>query len=116
MSAQRRIPHFIGTNILLVRTGKDLILATKPFAAEIRWKSWYVTLSTLFLLIGFNIGTVWNFNSALKIFFRETIKNNTLEKALEELGWKKVVIDNRKYWEPQTEVISSSLEEMKISA
>ena len=57
-----------------------------------------------------------DFGSALKIFFRETIENNTLEKALEELGWKKIVMDNRKYWEPQTEVISSSLEEMKFTA
>ena len=32
-------------------TGKELILATKPFAKEIRWKSWYVTLTTLVLLI-----------------------------------------------------------------
>ncbi|GEM_PF-4683935 len=57
-----------------------------------------------------------DFGSALKIFFRETIDNHTLEKALEELGWKKIVMDNRNYWEPQTEFISSSLEEMKFSA
>jgi omega-6 fatty acid desaturase (delta-12 desaturase) len=31
--------------------GKDLILATKPFAKEFRGKSWRLTLSTLFLLI-----------------------------------------------------------------
>ena len=31
--------------------GKDLILATKPFAKEIRGKCWYHTLSTLFLLV-----------------------------------------------------------------
>jgi omega-6 fatty acid desaturase (delta-12 desaturase) len=36
-----------------VRTGKELILATKPFAQEIRWKSWYSTLSTLVLLVVF---------------------------------------------------------------
>ena len=57
-----------------------------------------------------------DFESALKIFFRETMGNNTLEKALEELGWKKIIIDNHRYWEPQTEVISSSLQEMKFSA
>lgn len=34
-----------------MRTGKELILATKPFAKEIRWKSWYYTLSTLFILV-----------------------------------------------------------------
>lgn len=32
--------------------GKELILSTKPFAHEIRWKSWYYTLSTLLLLLG----------------------------------------------------------------
>ncbi len=40
-----------------MRTGKDLILATKPFAKEIRWKSWYVTLTTLVLLILCLMGT-----------------------------------------------------------
>lgn len=37
--------------------GKDLILATKPFVKEIRWKTWYYTLSTLFLLIVLLCGT-----------------------------------------------------------
>ena len=31
--------------------GKNLILATKPFAKEIRIKSWFHTISTLSLLI-----------------------------------------------------------------
>ena len=39
--------------------GKELILATKPFAKEIRWKSWYHTLTTLFLLIGSLVSTVY---------------------------------------------------------
>jgi omega-6 fatty acid desaturase (delta-12 desaturase) len=30
--------------------GRELILATKPFAKEIVWKSWYYTLSTLTIL------------------------------------------------------------------
>ncbi len=38
-------------------TGKELILATKPFAKEIRWKSWYHTITSLFLLIGAVYGT-----------------------------------------------------------
>jgi len=38
-------------------SGKELILATKAFAKEIRWKSWYHTISTLLLLIGAVIGT-----------------------------------------------------------
>lgn len=39
--------------------GKELILATKPFAKEIRSKSWYHTLTTLFLLVLALAGTVW---------------------------------------------------------
>jgi omega-6 fatty acid desaturase (delta-12 desaturase) len=34
-----------------VLSGKELILATRPYAVEIRSKSWLYTLSTLFLLI-----------------------------------------------------------------
>jgi acyl-lipid omega-6 desaturase (Delta-12 desaturase) len=34
-----------------MRSGKELILATKPFAKEVKSKSWYYTLSTLFLLL-----------------------------------------------------------------
>lgn len=41
-----------------MRSGKELILATKPFAAEIRGKSWMYALSTLFLLIVALLGTV----------------------------------------------------------
>ncbi len=37
--------------------GKDLILATKPFAKEIRWKSWYHTITATVLLIVFLLGT-----------------------------------------------------------
>ena len=40
-------------------TGKDLILATKPFAKEIRWKSWYHTLTTLLLLLTCLLGTYY---------------------------------------------------------
>ena len=32
-------------------TGKELILATKPFAKEIRWKSWYHTITSFILLV-----------------------------------------------------------------
>jgi omega-6 fatty acid desaturase (delta-12 desaturase) len=38
-------------------TGKELILATKPYAKEIRWKSWYFTLSTAILLVAAIWGT-----------------------------------------------------------
>jgi omega-6 fatty acid desaturase (delta-12 desaturase) len=47
-----------------MRTGKELILATKPFAQEVRWKSWYHTISTLLILLAlfagiFFLGNVW---------------------------------------------------------
>lgn len=48
--------------------GKQLILATKPFAKENRAKSWFLTLSTLFLLILALVGTVYNYHWILKIF------------------------------------------------
>jgi acyl-lipid omega-6 desaturase (Delta-12 desaturase) len=33
-----------------MRTGKELILATKPFAKDVVWKSWFHTITTLLLL------------------------------------------------------------------
>lgn len=57
-----------------------------------------------------------DFDTALKIFFEETLAHETLDKALEELGWKKVVVSTRQYWEPQTEVIGSALVENRIPA
>ncbi len=47
--------------------GKQLILATKPFAKEDRAKSWYYTISTLLILIALLIGTVYNFHWSLKL-------------------------------------------------
>jgi omega-6 fatty acid desaturase (delta-12 desaturase) len=47
--------------------GKQLILATKPFAKENRAKSWYYTISTLLILIASLIGTVYNFHWTLKL-------------------------------------------------
>jgi len=40
-----------------MREGKELILATKPFAKEIRSRSWWHTISGLFLLIAAIVGT-----------------------------------------------------------
>ncbi len=40
-----------------MRTGKELILATKPYASEIRWKSWMHFLIAYLLLIAFILGT-----------------------------------------------------------
>jgi omega-6 fatty acid desaturase (delta-12 desaturase) len=50
-----------------MRTGKELILATKPFAADYTAKSWWHVLSTGLLLVAALVGTVWNFNLAAKI-------------------------------------------------
>ena len=47
--------------------GKQLILATRPFAQEIKWKSWFHTLSTLFLLIGVNSVTFIHTHIAIRI-------------------------------------------------
>lgn len=50
-----------------MRTGKDIILATKPFASDFTAKSWAYVLSTSFLLALTMVGTVWNFHPAGKI-------------------------------------------------
>src|ERR1017187_4307116 len=46
--------------------GKHLILATKPFAKEIRARSWFNAISTLFLLIFLLSGTLVLPNIVLK--------------------------------------------------
>ena len=57
-----------------------------------------------------------DFDTAVRIFFEETSEHETLDKALEELGWKKVVVPTGQYWEPQTEVIGSAIVENRIPA
>ncbi len=47
--------------------GKQLILATKPFAKENRGLSWYYTISTTLILIALLFGTVYNFHWSLKL-------------------------------------------------
>lgn len=47
--------------------GKQLILATKPFAKENRAKSWLYTISTFIILIALLVGTVYNFHWILKL-------------------------------------------------
>lgn len=44
------------------RTGKELILATKPFATDSSAKSWWSILSTALLLAGALAGTLWGFH------------------------------------------------------
>ncbi|WP_414664274.1 fatty acid desaturase family protein [Horticoccus sp. 23ND18S-11] len=50
------IPH---SRALRAKAGTDLILATKPFAKDDPWRSWWAILSTGFLLIGALAGTLW---------------------------------------------------------
>jgi len=50
-----------------LKTGKELILATKPFAADSAVRSWWHVLSTAFLLAASLIGTIWNFHLAAQI-------------------------------------------------
>ena len=50
-----------------MRSGKELILATKEFAHENRGKSWYYVFSTLAILILLLAGTYWNFHLLGKI-------------------------------------------------
>jgi len=50
-----------------MRTGKELILATKPYAIDSSVRSWAYVLSTAMLLAGALAGTLWNFSLAGKI-------------------------------------------------
>jgi omega-6 fatty acid desaturase (delta-12 desaturase) len=49
------------------KSGRQLILATKPFAKEIVWKSWFYTLSTLTILIVLFSGIYFLNNPLLRI-------------------------------------------------
>jgi len=44
-----------------MRTGKELILATRPYATDFTVKSWWCVLSTAFMLAAAVAGTLWNF-------------------------------------------------------
>ena len=50
-----------------MRTGKDIILATKPYASDSSVRSWAYIISTAVLLAGALAGTLWNINLAGKI-------------------------------------------------
>jgi acyl-lipid omega-6 desaturase (Delta-12 desaturase) len=50
-----------------MRTGKELILAAKPFAEDHSGKSWWCVLSTATLLLASIAGTLWNFHPVGKI-------------------------------------------------
>jgi omega-6 fatty acid desaturase (delta-12 desaturase) len=49
------------------RTGPELILATKEFAKDSTFKSWWYFLSTATLLVAALAGTLWNFHPAAKV-------------------------------------------------
>jgi len=50
-----------------MRTGKELILATKPYAFDSTNRSWWYVVSTSLLLAAAMAGTVWNVHLAGKI-------------------------------------------------
>lgn len=49
--------------------GKEIILSTKPFANEIRWKSWMHSLVALILFTLSTIATIWFDNILVRVFF-----------------------------------------------
>ena len=51
-----------------MRTGRELVLATKQYARDSAARSWWYVLSTTFLLLVAFAGTLWNFNLAGKLF------------------------------------------------
>ena len=50
-----------------MRSGKELVLATKPYAIDHPLRSWWCLLSTSFLLVVALTGTLWNFDLPGKI-------------------------------------------------
>ena len=50
-----------------MRTGPDLVLATKPFARDSTLRSWWHILSTAVLLLAALAGTHWNFNTTGRV-------------------------------------------------
>jgi len=50
-----------------MRTGQELILATKRFAQDRSRRSWWCILSTLFLLFAAEAGTLWNIHPIGKV-------------------------------------------------
>ena len=50
-----------------MRTGKELILATRPYAADSSARSWWCLLSTACLLTTAFAGTLWNVHGIGKL-------------------------------------------------
>ena len=49
--------------------GKELIIATRPYAKEDRRKSWLYTWSTLLFLVGSFVGALYPFHWAIRTVF-----------------------------------------------
>ena len=49
-----------------MRTGQELVLATKQYATDSAGRSWWYVLSTVFLLVLALAGTLWNFHPIAK--------------------------------------------------
>jgi omega-6 fatty acid desaturase (delta-12 desaturase) len=52
---------------MLMRTGHELIIATKQYAQDFTIKSWWCILSTGFLLLAALAGALWNFHTVAKV-------------------------------------------------
>lgn len=50
-----------------MRTGRELIMATLPYAKEVKWKSWFHVLSTFLLLIAVNSVTFMPVHIGIRI-------------------------------------------------
>ena len=50
-----------------MRTGKEIIWATKPYAADFTGRSWWHLISTTILLAAAMAGTIWNFHLAGRV-------------------------------------------------
>ena len=60
-------PAAAGKHVTAIRTGSDLILATRPYAVDNPLTSWMCILSTTALWLAAMAGTLWNFNLTAKI-------------------------------------------------
>jgi acyl-lipid omega-6 desaturase (Delta-12 desaturase) len=49
------------------RTGKDILLATKPYAEDFTARSWWYVISTAILLAAAMAGTVWNIHFSARV-------------------------------------------------
>ena len=50
-----------------MRTGQELILATRRYAHDFTAKSWWYVMSTFFLLVASLVGTLWNVHPAGRV-------------------------------------------------